>query len=117
MSLIKILYEAKGEVIPVLVEKGISLVEAAHRNKIALPSACEESLACTTCHVVLDRNTYENTKNTLSMREEDLLDRAKGLTSRSRLACQLRTSSLFNMAHVKIPGISRNIGDELQKKK
>ena len=33
---------------------GLSVLEIAHRNKIDLEGACEGSLACSTCHVVVD---------------------------------------------------------------
>ena len=33
---------------------GLSVLEIAHRNKIELEGACEGSLACSTCHVIVD---------------------------------------------------------------
>ena len=42
--------------------------------------------ACTTCHVII-REGF-NSLNEIDELEEDLLDRAWGLTSFSRLSCQ-----------------------------
>jgi len=34
---------------------GLSVLEIAHRNNIDLEGACEGSLACSNCHVIVDR--------------------------------------------------------------
>ncbi|MCX8098354.1 MAG: ISC system 2Fe-2S type ferredoxin [Casimicrobiaceae bacterium] len=67
---------------------GISLCTALLENGVPIEHACEQSLACTTCHVIV-REGFEATGE-MSEREEDLLDRAWGLTSVSRLSCQVR---------------------------
>ena len=33
---------------------GLSVLEVAHANNVSLEGACEGSLACSTCHVVID---------------------------------------------------------------
>ena len=38
---------------------GLSVLEIAHRNNISLEGACEGSLACSTCHVVIDPEWYD----------------------------------------------------------
>ncbi|AIT28547.1 ferredoxin, 2Fe-2S type, ISC system [Bordetella holmesii 44057] len=55
-------------------------------NHIDIDHACELSCACTTCHVVV-RQGYASLEEA-SDSEEDLLDKAWGLTSVSRLSCQ-----------------------------
>ena len=34
---------------------GLSVLEIAHRNNIDLEGACEGSLACSTCHIIVDQ--------------------------------------------------------------
>jgi 2Fe-2S ferredoxin len=53
---------------------------------IEIEHACEQSCACTTCHVVL-REGYESLEPP-EEEEEDLLDKAWGLEATSRLSCQ-----------------------------
>lgn len=65
---------------------GTSLCEAMLENGIAIEHACEMSCACTTCHVVV-REGFDSLGE-LDEAEEDLLDRAWGLTPTSRLSCQ-----------------------------
>ena len=38
---------------------GLSVLEIAHRNDIDIEGACEGSLACSTCHVIVDPEWYE----------------------------------------------------------
>ena len=52
-----------------------------------LEHACEKSCACTTCHVIV-REGF-NSLDPSEDKEDDMLDRAWGLTSQSRLSCQL----------------------------
>ncbi len=38
---------------------GLSVLEIAHRNKIDLEGACEGSLACSTCHVIVVEDDFD----------------------------------------------------------
>ena len=52
-----------------------------------MEGACESSLACSTCHVILDEELYDSLEDELSISEEDLLDLAYDVTPTSRLGC------------------------------
>ena len=65
---------------------GESICEVLLENGIPIEHACEMSCACTTCHVVV-REGYRSLGEP-DESEEDLLDRAWGLTPVSRLSCQ-----------------------------
>ncbi len=65
---------------------GTSICEALLDNGIAIEHACEMSCACTTCHVIV-KEGY-GSLGEMDEVEEDLLDRAWGLTPTSRLSCQ-----------------------------
>jgi 2Fe-2S ferredoxin len=65
---------------------GTSLCEAMLENGVAIEHACEMSCACTTCHVIV-REGFDSLGE-MDEAEEDLLDRAWGLTPTSRLSCQ-----------------------------
>lgn len=66
---------------------GESLCEVLLDNKISIEHACELSCACTTCHVLIRRGFRELDEAT--EQEEDMLDKAWGLESQSRLSCQV----------------------------
>ncbi|HYP82547.1 ISC system 2Fe-2S type ferredoxin [Variovorax sp.] len=65
---------------------GTSICEALLDNDIPIEHACEMSCACTTCHVIV-REGFASL-NESDEAEDDLLDRAWGLTPQSRLSCQ-----------------------------
>jgi ferredoxin len=79
-------YLKSKEQISVLAREGESLLDVAHNNGIDLEGACESSLACSTCHVILEPTIYDSLGEPCE-EEEDLLDLAYGLTHTSRLGC------------------------------
>ena len=66
--------------------RGTSVCEALLDHGIEIEHACEMSCACTTCHVIV-KEGYDSLGE-IDETEEDLLDRAWGLTPTSRLSCQ-----------------------------
>ena len=88
-------------------EVGLHLLEVAHRNNIDLEGACEASLACSTCHVILEGDVYDNLDEPCE-EEEDLLDLAFGLTHTSRLGCQVVVREEHDGMRVKLPSATRN---------
>lgn len=93
-----------------------TLLDAAHSNKIDLEGACEGSLACSTCHVILDKKVYASLDEP-SDREYDLLDQAFMPTSTSRLGCQVMCDERLRNAIVKIPRATRNMAVDGHKPK
>lgn len=87
---------------------GLSVLEIAHRNNIDLEGACEGSLACSTCHVVIDPDFYE-ILSPASEDEEDMLDLAFGLTHTSRLGCQIKMTPELDGLVVILPSATRNM--------
>ncbi|MCW5748111.1 MAG: ferredoxin family 2Fe-2S iron-sulfur cluster binding protein [Alphaproteobacteria bacterium] len=87
---------------------GLSVLEIAHRNGIDLEGACEGSLACSTCHVIVDKAWYDKLPEA-SEDEEDMLDLAFGLTHTSRLGCQIRITPELDGLTVKLPAATRNM--------
>jgi 2Fe-2S ferredoxin len=66
--------------------RGTSVCEALVDHGIEIEHACEMSCACTTCHVIVKEGL--DSLGEIDESEEDLLDRAWGLTPTSRLSCQ-----------------------------
>ncbi|BBK31472.1 2Fe-2S ferredoxin [Stella humosa] len=87
---------------------GLSVLEIAHRNNIDLEGACEGSLACSTCHVVVDQEWFELLQEPTED-EEDMLDLAFGLTHTSRLGCQIIMRDELDGLKVKLPSATRNM--------
>ena len=87
---------------------GLSVLEIAHRHGIDLEGACEGSLACSTCHVVVADDWYDQLDEPTEA-EEDMLDLAFGLTHTSRLGCQIRMTDELDGLTVTLPAATRNM--------
>ncbi len=87
---------------------GLSVLEIAHRHDIDIEGACEGSLACSTCHVIVDADWYDLLKEA-SEDEEDMLDLAFNLTRTSRLGCQIIITEELDGLTVRLPAATRNL--------
>jgi 2Fe-2S ferredoxin len=87
---------------------GLSVLEIAHKNDIDIEGACEGSLACSTCHIIVDTEWYELLKEATED-EEDMLDLAFGLTQTSRLGCQIIMTEELDGLTVTLPTATRNM--------
>ena len=87
---------------------GLSVLEIAHRNDVDIEGACEGSLACSTCHIIVEPEWYELLKDATED-EEDMLDLAFGLTKTSRLGCQIVMTEELDGLIVRLPQATRNM--------
>lgn len=89
---------------------GLSVLEVAHKHGIELEGACEGSLACSTCHVIID-DTFFDQLPEATEDEEDMLDLAFGLERTSRLGCQIIMHEELDGLIVRLPdGVNNQQG-------
>ena len=100
--------ERNGQPLEVEAPLGLSVLEVAHKHGVDLEGACEGSLACSTCHVIVDAEWYDLLKDA-SEDEEDMLDLAFGLTVTSRLGCQIIMTEELDGLTVRLPSSTRNM--------
>jgi ferredoxin len=86
---------------------GERLLDVAWDAKQPLEGACEGAMACSTCHVIVDKDDFERLPPA-SEEEEDLLDLAAHATRTSRLACQILMTEELESLTVKVPPSARN---------
>ena len=67
-------------------KQGESICNTLLKNHIDIEHACDQVCACTTCHVIVKEGF--NSLNPSEENEDDMLDKAWGLTPQSRLSCQ-----------------------------
>jgi 2Fe-2S ferredoxin len=65
---------------------GDTICDTLLNNNIDIEHACDKVCACTTCHVII-KEGYASLLPSDDL-EDDMLDKAWGLTSKSRLSCQ-----------------------------
>lgn len=87
---------------------GFTILEIAHQNGVDIEGACEGSMACSTCHVIVDKADYDRLPRA-SDEEEDLLDLAYGLTATSRLGCQIVLTDKLDGLTVRLPSATHNM--------
>nr|CDI51780.1 probable YAH1-Ferredoxin of the mitochondrial matrix [Melanopsichium pennsylvanicum 4] len=90
------------------VNEGDDLLSIAHEYDIDLEGACEGSIACSTCHVILEPDVYDSLEEPCDD-ENDMLDLAFGLTDTSRLGCQVKVSKEQDGMKVQLPSATRNM--------
>jgi 2Fe-2S ferredoxin len=99
--------EPDGNRVEVDAPLGLSVLEIAHRNDIDIEGACGGSLACSTCHVIVDREWFGRLDEPTE-EEEDMLDLAFGLTRTSRLGCQIIMTEELDGLTVTMPEETHN---------
>jgi 2Fe-2S ferredoxin len=87
---------------------GTSVLEIAHQHGVDIEGACEGSLACSTCHVIVDPGWFRKLTPPTED-EEDMLDLAFGLTKTSRLGCQIVMTEALDGLVVTLPAGTRNM--------
>ncbi|PWC30836.1 ferredoxin family 2Fe-2S iron-sulfur cluster binding protein [Teichococcus aestuarii] len=86
---------------------GLSVLEIAHKHDVDIEGACEGSLACSTCHVIVGGEWFGKLAGPTED-EEDMLDLAFDLQETSRLGCQLIMTEELDGLVVKLPAGTRN---------
>ena len=87
---------------------GLSVLEIAHKHGVDIEGACEGSLACSTCHVIVDP-AWAGKLAKATEDEEDMLDLAFGLEKTSRLGCQIVITEALDGLVVRLPAATRNV--------
>lgn len=87
---------------------GKTLLEIAWENDLDVEGACEGSMACATCHVIVDPNWFDRLPPP-SEDEEDMLDLAYDIRKTSRLGCQITLTDALDGLVVRLPKDVRNM--------
>lgn len=107
--MIKITFiNAEGDAHEVEAETGLGLLEVAQGAGMPLEGTCEGQMACSTCHVIVDKAWFDKLPAAVED-EEDMLDLASGARRTSRLSCQILLTEELDGLVVRIPAESRNM--------
>jgi ferredoxin, 2Fe-2S len=89
-------------------DAGQTLLTVAHENDVDIEGACEGSMACSTCHIIVSPNWFSKLAKASEF-EEDMLDLTYGLKPTSRLGCQIVISDDLDGMEVKLPSQTINM--------
>lgn len=98
-----IFIEKDGNEFEIDAPNGLSLMEIARKNGVGIEGACGGSLACSTCHVIVDPE-WIKALGDKTEKEEDILDLVFDLKRTSRLGCQIIMSDKLDGLRVALPG-------------
>ena len=98
----------EGDRIDAAAEPGDSLLRVAQAAGMPLEGTCEGQMACSTCHVVVDKEWFDRLSEA-SEEEEDMLDLAAGVRRTSRLSCQIVLTEELDGLSVSIPAESHDM--------
>ena len=101
---------SEGEKVTVTAPEGDNLIVINNDIDIDGFGACEGTLACSTCHVVLSQEDFDRLPDEATDEELDMLDLAFGLTETSRLGCQVCVSKELSGITVRVP---EGVNDQL----
>ena len=87
---------------------GQSLLDLAQAAGQPLEGTCEGQMACSTCHVIIDKGWFDKLPSAVED-EEDMLDLATGARRTSRLSCQIILTPGLDGLVVHVPAESRNM--------
>ncbi|KAK1220052.1 mitochondrial matrix iron-sulfur protein [Marasmius sp. AFHP31] len=105
--------DSKGNLIKTVEAKeGDDILGIAHEHDIDLEGACEGSVACSTCHVILELDVYDKLPDPEDD-ENDMLDVAFGLTDTSRPGCQVKLTKELDGMTATLPSATRNMDSPL----
>ena len=99
---------AEGESQEVQGIDGQSLLDLAQAAGQPLEGPCEGQMACSTCHVIIDKDWFDKLPPAVED-EEDMLDLATGARRTSRLSCQITLTPALDGLVVHVPAESRNM--------
>ena len=89
-------------------QPGVTVLQLAHELGFEMEGACEGNMACSTCHVIIDKAHFDRLPEA-SEDEEEMLDLALGLTATSRLGCQVVIDKSVDGLVLHLPKESRNM--------
>lgn len=87
---------------------GMTLLHVGQGAGMPLEGTCEGQMACSTCHVIIDRGWFDRMPEP-SADEEDMLDLAAGVTGTSRLSCQVVLGDELDGLVARIPDLAHNM--------
>tara|TARA_B100001123_G_C14878039_1_gene854820 strand:+ start:253 stop:597 length:345 start_codon:yes stop_codon:yes gene_type:complete len=101
-------FTSEGKCLTVEATPGMTLLEVAWKNCLKVEGACGGSMACSTCHLIIDSNWVEKLPRA-SDEESQMLDLTWGRKKNSRLGCQIKVTNQLNGLIVSLPIENTNL--------
>ena len=100
--MLTVIFKLKNSLKKLSVEEGASILDIARKKDIEIEGSCEGSLACTTCHVLIDEK-WINKLAPANEEEKEMLGLLPDIKKNSRLGCQVRLTKHVDGITITIP--------------
>lgn len=87
---------------------GESVLALAWRVEVGVDGDCEGSMACSTCHVILEPEAFDRMPQP-SEEEDSILDLAPGAGETSRLGCQIVLTEADEGLIIRLPATAPSL--------
>ena len=85
-----------------VVNEGFTILEVARKYNIQIEGSCEGSLACSTCHVILEKKWF-NKLDDANEEEKEMLELLPDSKKHSRLGCQIKLTKNLDGIEIILP--------------
>ena len=103
MSITITFIDPRGQPVAAAAAPGDTLLRVGQAAGLPLEGTCEGQMACSTCHVIVAADWFDQLPPAAE-EEEDMLDFAAGARRTSRLACQIELTPALDGLTVSVPG-------------
>ena len=100
--MLSIIFKHKNFKKSYLVHEGYTILEVAKKYNIEIEGSCEGSLACSTCHILLEEKWF-NKLIPANEEEKELLGLLPDLKKHSRLGCQIKLTKNLDGIEIILP--------------
>ena len=100
--MIKIFLKSKNKKNEFEVKENTTLLQIAHENNIEIEGSCDGSMACSTCHIIIDSQWFKELKPAC-VEEKEMLTLIPNYQKYSRLGCQINITKKLNGLQFKLP--------------
>ena len=100
--MLEVIFKFKNSCKKFLVKEGLSILEIARIENLDIEGSCEGSLACSTCHVLIEEKWIKKL-SPANEEEKEMLGLLPDTKKNSRLSCQIKINKNLNGITITIP--------------
>jgi 2Fe-2S ferredoxin len=105
LNVLRVFYRNKAGVVHILhayINESMTALRERQKDVIDRAFSCGGAMSCSSCHIFVG-NDYFNRLNSISLREEDLLDCASSTSKYSRLGCAINFKPEYDKINIVHP--------------
>ena len=100
--MLEVIFKFKNSCKKFLVKEGLSILEIARIENLDIEGSCEGSLACSTCHVLIEEKWIKKL-SPANEEEKEMLGLLLDTKKNSRLGCQIKINKNLDGIIITIP--------------